>query len=57
MEKPSQPSKEPDPRNLEDHNSSLPDVPEDNPLINHKAELLSIQRSDLWKAQNKDPKL
>ena len=57
MKKPSQPSKEPEPRNLEDHNSSLPDVPQDNLLINEKAEPVSIQQSDLSKAQNKDPKL
>ena len=57
MEKPSQTSKKHDPRNLEDHNSNLPDVPQDNPLINDQAEPLSIQRSDLSKAQNKDPKL
>ena len=54
---PSQPSKEQDPQNLEDHNSSLPDVPQDNPLINDKAEPLSIQRSDLSKAQKEDTNL
>ena len=43
--------------NLEDHNSSLPDILEDNPLLNDKEEPLSIQRNDLSKAQNKDPKL
>ena len=47
METPLHPSKEPDPPNLEDHNSSLPDVLEDNLLNNDKKEPVSIQQSDL----------
>ena len=51
------PVRNPTPPNLEDHSSSLPDLPEDNSLINDKQEPLSIYRSDLSEAQNKDPKL